>query len=92
MNEEEEWEKKYPQHAKLRAVKEESQKLGAFLDWAINEQGWHFVDADDEEPEEAYGGIESYLALYFGIDRKELSREKDLMFEEMVTRPMAVVE
>lgn len=92
MSEEEEWEKKYPQHAKLRAVKEESQKLGAFLDWAINEQGWHFVDADDEEPEEAYGGVEGFLALYFGIDREELSREKDRMYEEMVAGQRAVVE
>jgi hypothetical protein len=78
-----EWDKKYPEHAKLRAVKDESQKLGAFLDWAINEQGWRFVDAKDEEPEESYGGIEGILASYFDVDRQALSNEKDRMVDEM---------
>lgn len=79
----EEWEKKYPEHAKLRVAKDESQKIGAFLDWAFNEKGWRFIDDEDEDPDESYGGIEGILAVYFEIDQKELSNEKDRMVEEL---------
>lgn len=33
----------YPEHAKLRAVKEESQAQGAFLEWLLNTKGYHLA-------------------------------------------------
>lgn len=82
-----EWDAKYPQHAKLRGVKDESQKIGAFLDWAFHHQEWEFqpvnnvADEDNEWPV-VPTSIEAILAQYFGIDQQKLSEEKDVMLDE----------
>ena len=44
----------YPEHAKLKLVKDKSQAIGEFLDWISGEKGWHLAyyhthsDACDE--------------------------------------------
>lgn len=80
------WDKKYPQHAALRLVKNDSQKLGQFLEW-MSEQGWTIChlkkNAWEEEYTPTYHSINKVLAAYFGIDEVALSNEKDAMVEEL---------
>jgi hypothetical protein len=66
----------YPEHEKMRAVKEESQRLGEFLDWALNTR-----KPSIRIPK--FNGIEALLAEYFEIDLKKVSEEKDQMVEEL---------
>lgn len=77
---------KYPQHAKLRAVLSESQSIGRFLDWMLNEREWvicyYSSTTGEYEPIDGGGRIEALLAEYFEIDRVALSMEKDAMVDE----------
>ena len=70
--EREEHDKKYPEHVRMRAVSELSRKIGQFLDWML-ENGY---DLNDLPPEKL-------LAMYFEIDLKKISDEKDAMVEEL---------
>lgn len=63
----------YPEHAKLREVKEQSQRCGELLEWLQSEKGWHLP---------AYSP-ERLLAEFFGIDYSKLQAEKDAMLEAM---------
>jgi hypothetical protein len=84
---------KYPEHVKLRAVVEESQKLGAFLDWLINEKNWaichlhQYRNASEylpvEKPDGGFANTQDFLAEYFEIDQEKISDEKDRMVEEL---------
>lgn len=89
----EERDAKYPVHAKVRAHKAEADIIGRFLETMREEHNavlatpapedslgrplterWEFLD----------GQIERQLAVYFGIDLKALSDEKDAMYKELV--------
>lgn len=76
-----EFEKKYPEHAKLDKVKGESQAIGEFLDW------YRGKAADDEG---YYGApTERLLAEYFGVNLKILEKEKRQMlkaFQEAISK------
>jgi hypothetical protein len=71
---------KYPEHVKLRAVKDDSQKLGAFLDW-LQEQGIALYH-DEPEPLAVCLTTEKLLAKYFEIDLDKIETEKRAMLEE----------
>lgn len=75
---------KYPEHEKLKLVKDESQKIGAFLEWLQN-RGWGIARYHDGNEELGFAGIgiEGTLALYFDIDLKKLDDEKRAMLEEL---------
>ena len=80
---------KYPQHTKLKSVLTESRTIGSFLDWLFNERTPKTLictqeSGDNYPTSDSTAGIEPLLAEYFGIDRTELSREKDLMYQELV--------
>ncbi len=77
----------YPQHAKLRAVKEESQAIGAFLDWLQHEREPRVLLCN-QEPGDNFPGIdwtatpvEKLLAEYFGVNLVELENEKERMLD-----------
>lgn len=76
---------KYPEHQKLKAVKDKSQAIGEFLDW-LSEQGIYLCKLQQEEYMPHYYRINGLLAEYFGIDENKLEAEKRTMLEECRTR------
>lgn len=78
----------YPEHKKLRAVKAESQVIGAFLD-ELSERGVRlckpFSDPGSLRDGEfiPLGPIEQILADYFGIDLHKIEDEKRAMLAEL---------
>lgn len=79
---------KYPEHAKLKAISDESYTIGAFLDFGLQDQGLVLA----EQVEIPCGGprlvpagkpIQDILARYFGIDQEALEHEKRQMLAEM---------
>lgn len=80
----------YPEHEKLQNVKEESQFVGSFLDWAQS-QGYFLAmrmdNEDDDGPAEMTvkvpKRIEELLAEYHDIDLKKLEEEKRHMLDQI---------
>lgn len=66
---------KYPMCTRLSRVKEESQKLGEFIEWLQAEYNPHLTLADIR--------MEVLLAAYFGIDLKKLEEERRTMLKEL---------
>lgn len=79
----------YPEHAKVRAVQEESQSIGNFLDWLSAEHGVTLCRKDpaytgDFSPYEAIRErFEQTLAAYFGIDLDRLEAEKQSILDDL---------
>lgn len=82
----------YPEHEKLQAVKDESQAIGAFLEWLSNVKEIRFAKwvKDKSESGTEYEvfvqqnmEIEKWLAEYFEIDLNKLEQEKQAMLEEI---------
>lgn len=76
-------EPKYPEHVKLGAVKNESQIIGEFLE-ALPQMGLTLVDAEGDGFGRLLGtrrSIQDILAQHFGIDLKEIEREKQHMLD-----------
>jgi hypothetical protein len=71
----------FPEHEKLRAISDQSQVCGEFLDWLRDEKGIHLCTWDyDDGPELAYESTNGLLAEFFGIDLKKINDEKDAMY------------
>lgn len=76
-------ESKYPEHEKLRAVKDKSQTIGDFLSW-LDENDRVICKRDrDGDFCPVRGTIEKLLAEYFEIDLRKISAEKDAMVDEL---------
>lgn len=78
----------YPEHDRLSAVADESQAIGAFLDWLTSEAGYRIIrwvdDPDYNEPVPVgWDGITKTLARYFNIDLVKIEREKEQMLERL---------
>ncbi|MDA4132203.1 MAG: hypothetical protein OK454_03645 [Thaumarchaeota archaeon] len=73
---------------RLASVKEESQKLGEFIEWVRNERTPHLVLCQEIQGEYAPAGVrtEDLLAEYFDIDLQELEKERRSMLEELRER------
>lgn len=71
-DEQKQFAKMYPEHAKLDKVREQSQWLGGFLEWG-NSKGK--VKTKDS--------IMNLLSQYFEIDLKKLEEEKMQMLESI---------
>ena len=78
----------YPEHEKLKAVQEESQAIGEFLEFG----GYTLCEHYEVNPETgspyidphwmpARKSIQDILAEYFDIDQKKLEEEKRAMLE-----------
>lgn len=78
----------YPEHEKLEAIKDESQAIGAFLDWLQNErqptlQLCAVTNHTDHPFQPIYFGIQELLAEYFDINLKKIEAEKNKMLKEI---------
>lgn len=88
MSEEKTAEAKYPELTKLRAVKDESQKLGEFLEW-LKEHGFTICETYNNSDSLRDGeyfpmrkSTTDLLALYFEIDMEKVETEKRSMIDE----------
>lgn len=79
---------KYPEHEKLQGVKDQSQFLGSFLEWASG-KGYFLAERvpDEDYPEDrevcvrVRKSINQLLAEYHDIDLGKLDAEKRKMLE-----------
>jgi hypothetical protein len=75
----------YPQHDKLRAVRDQSQAIGEFLEWLQSTRKPRVTLTVDAELgmrcEDLWPKTEDLLAEYFGIDRAALECEKQAMIK-----------
>lgn len=83
----EEFAAKFPEHEKLAAIRDKSQAIGEFLEWA-EEQGWHLAEWDtsrqfQERMMPISRNTVGVLALYFDINQDALEQEKRTMLDEM---------
>jgi len=79
---------RFPEHTKLRAVKEKSQACGDFIAWLrdtcdVTLCVW---DKTSQHYEADPTSITTRLAEFFDIDRKKLEAEKQAMYAELSTR------
>lgn len=74
---------KYPEHQKLRAVKDESQSIGMFIEWlrSTNREICRMRFGSEYFPIDR--SIEKLLAEYFEIDLDKIEDEKDQMVDEL---------
>jgi len=74
----------YPEHAKLRDVKYQSQKIGEFIEW-LGEQSMAVCHFDGSLNHSNYWPanepINKLLARFFGIDLDKLEDEKTAMLD-----------
>ncbi len=76
-----------PMLEKMKSVKEDSQKLGSFLDWLMNDQGYALAKMDKYgELMPIYDSIEVILAEYFEIDLNQAEDEKRALLDYMHER------
>lgn len=73
----------YPQHEKLKAVKDQSQAIGEFLEW-LNEKDFVVAkfDARNCMLYQEYLAMDRILAEHFEIDLNALEAEKRAMLAE----------
>ena len=81
---------RFPECEKLHAVSAESQKLGEFLAWLQDEQGYtlcKFYEQNAYGEDEGYfpdrKSIQSLLAEYFEIDMDKVDEERRQMLKEL---------
>jgi hypothetical protein len=77
---------KYPEHAKLKAISDESNAIGAFLDFGLGGQQLVLAERSRTTPSKFVPtgrSIQDILARYFGIDQEALKHEKRQMLAEM---------
>jgi len=75
----------YPEHEKLKNVKNESETIGQFLEWqkTKNRDLCTFDSRFDEFTPTFHGSIEKILGEYFEIDLQKLEKEKLQMIKEL---------
>lgn len=73
---------KYPEHEKLKLVKDKSQVIGEFLVEWLPSQNLTICEFTAGDYFPAMRSTEQLLADFFGIDRKKLEEEKRQMLEE----------
>ena len=76
----------YPECKRMRAVSDESQSIGAFIEW-LTEQGLEIIDpeksAEARFPVHIGLTIEQLLAKYFEIDLDLVETERRAMLETL---------
>lgn len=78
----------YPEHKKLKAIAEQSQAIGEFLDWCRGEYGYELAEWDksrkfDDRMMPVSESTEKLLAAFFDIDLNKIEAEKRAMLEKM---------
>lgn len=76
-----------PELDRIRAVQEQSQTIGEFLDWMLNERGLWIAEMRElltiDRLYPFTGSITSLLAEYFGIDEYRAEQERHALLEEL---------
>lgn len=79
----------YPECDKMSEVRDESQSIGAFVEW-VGEQGWEIIDRAESDkhgfPVHIRLSTEELLAKYFDIDLALVDKEKRAMLESLNTK------
>ena len=75
-------ENEYSEHEKLSLIKDDSQKLGAFLE-SLEEQGIELARWEDDVLVPVHKSIMDILAAYFDIDQTKLEKEKRAMLKTL---------
>ncbi len=74
----------YPEHEKLKKVKEISQKLGELLDYGFRKQGLCLCEVgDDNEFCPTYKSVNEILSKFYDIDLVKIEEEKNHMWEQI---------
>lgn len=81
---------KYPEHEKLKLVKDQSQAIGEFIEWLKHEKGIHLAMWYEDKNVGEYldyaiyrvGSIQKLLGEYFEIDQDKLESEKRQILDE----------
>jgi hypothetical protein len=74
----------FPEHEKVREVRDKSQAIGNFLDWLLQEKGIRFCEPRESEVTPylpIHFNIEELLAEFFEIDLGRLEEEKQEMLK-----------
>jgi Ribonuclease G/E len=67
---------KTPEHEKLKAIVDQTQPAGEFLEW-LEDQGYYLARNDEHgRPWALHKDVQTLLAEWQGIDRAKLEREK----------------
>lgn len=75
---------KYPEHEKLNGIKDQSQLLGEFLEWAQSKHMIFCVVSDrDGQLYPVIKSINTLLGEFYNIDLNKLAEEKDAMLDEI---------
>jgi hypothetical protein len=74
----------YPEHEKLTKVKDQSQLIGAFLDW-LEQSGYTICEYSKKREEffPIHQSVQKWLAEYFDIDLEKLDAEKVSMLDKL---------
>ena len=71
----------YPEHERLRAISDQSQVCGEFIEW-LEGHGYHVCQgSNDESFWPTHTSVQDLLAAFFGIDRKKIDAEKEAMLD-----------
>lgn len=75
----------FPEHDKLKQIKEESRAIGEFIEW-LEENGYSICEYDDANFDNYYRtpkSTEQLLAMHFNIDLNKIEQEKRAMLEKL---------
>ena len=83
----------YPEHDKIRALGNDNQTAGEFLDWLLNDKGYslctlipegdnRYDDPEHWQPTDNHS-TEKLLYEFFGIDADKIEDEKLHMLEQL---------
>jgi len=73
----------YPEHEKQRAIIEQSQAIGEFLDIFLPSKGIVLAEYEGSRLFPAHQSITNLLAEFFDIDLKKIDEEKDRMLDKL---------
>ena len=71
-----------PELDKLRSVKDESQKIGNFIEW-LHENKFEIREWKNGRHFSIAGSIESLLARYYEIDLAKVDKEKQAILDQL---------
>lgn len=74
----------YPEHDRMRAVQSDSQIVGGFLEWLLEDTPYFIAEYDDRNRMQPINiGFERLLAQYLNIDLDKIETEKQQMLDEI---------
>jgi hypothetical protein len=72
----------YPQSEKLAEINEERVAINEFIEWLNNEKSISLVNEGTRSG--IHQGVDSLVMEFYGIDEKELERERRKMLDEVI--------